>query len=441
MILKPNRRAFLKGAAGITIGLPLAEFAFDLSNSGKLFAQDNIIKTPRLLNMYFPNGCLPEFWNYETALTPLADVRDKIVLFVNTSNPVKRDNTDGHEEGAASLWTGRTLLNDQKGTGISMDQWLSRRIDKETMLKRPLVTGVWRGFAGGQFRSPTWYRRSWMENGDPVDPYVKPLEIFKILFGDSSSIEEKKSKFDRQKSILDSIVLVYKNQLSVNSKLPSSHKDALTAHLEKIRELEKRVVASQEGFAQQCQVPSTPPSDTVLDSGNLLPYSEFEKVYKLQMDLMVLAFQCGATNTGNMMFCCAGEEFVTDQVHLQHTDHGTSHFGDAVTRDRNIKYRQYHAKNLRYMMDKLKTANLLDSTTILWGSEFGDSRGHVRDPQPILLAGGGGDLKMNQVVDMRPSHHTSNDIWATVLTALGQKVEKFGQENCNVGHIQEIRKT
>lgn len=438
--MKNNRRAFIKGAAGITIGLPLAEFALDFTNSGKLFAQDNAIKTPRLVTMYFPNGSHPDMWNYENALKPLADVRDKIILLRGLSNPVKPEGTDGHEVGAASLFTGMPLANDQKGTGISMDQWLSRRIDQNTALKRPLVMGVWRGWAGGQWRSPTWYRRSWMENGDPVNPYIKPLEIFKLLFGDQSSLEEKKFKLERQKSVLDSIVQQYKSQTSANSKLPASHKELLTAHLERIRELEKRVVDSQ-NEAFQCQVPKDAPPQIGLDSSDLLPYAEFERVYRLQMDLMVLALQCGSTNTGSLMFCCAGEEYVNPVVSSVHTDHGTSHWANDEGREICLKYRQYHAGNLRYMMDKLKAVNLLDSTTLVYGSEFGDSRSHQRDPQPVLVAGGGSNLKMNQVIDANEKKHTSNDVWATVLTGIGQKADKFGQDNCNRGPITEMFKT
>ncbi len=438
--MKSNRRAFLRGAAGISIGLPLAEFTFDLGGSQKLFAQETNAKSTRLLTMYFPNGARPEIWNFESALAPLADVRDKIILMTNVANPVTKPVDDGHEQGAAALFTGAHLLNDQKGTSISMDQWLSRRIDSETALKRPLVMGVWRGWAGGQFRSPTWYRRSWMENGDPVNPIIKPLEAFKLLFGDQSSVEEKKFRLERQKSVLDSIVEQYKSQTGANSKLPSSHKQLLAAHLERVRELEKRVSSAQNDSALQCVVPKEQPPRIDFDTSNLLPYSEFERVYRLQMDLMALAFQCGLTNTGSLMFCSAGEEYVNPLVSNSYTDHGTSHFSNPQEEAIYIKYRQYHASNLRYMIDRLKALNILDTTTIMFGSEFGDGRSHVVNPQPMLVAGGGGNLKMGQVIDASPSKHTGNDVYATVLTALGHKADTFGIKECNVGHIKAMMK-
>lgn len=111
-----------------------------------------------------------------------------------------------------------------------------------------------------------------------------------------------------------------------------------------------------------------------------------------------------------------------------------------IVRFSRVRGGQYHAKNLRYMMDKLAAAGILDSTTILYGSEFGDGRNHSVNPQPILIAGGGGNLKMGQVLDVAQVRHTGNDVYATTLTALGQPTAKFGIEKCNVGHIKQMFK-
>lgn len=439
--MNPTRRAFLKGSGSLLIGLPLSEFCMELGNSGKIFAQESAVKNVRLVTMYFPNGADPNIWDFENALSPLADIQSKIILLRNISNPVTQPNQDAHEQGAAALFTGSPLKDDQKGTAISIDQYLSRKIDMTTSLKKPLVLGVWRGWAGGEWRSPTWYRRSWMENGDPVNPMVKPLEIFKTIFGDQSSVEEKKLKLERQKSVLDTIVEQMKSFTGDASKLPNSHKQLLTAHLDRIRDLEKRVVELQNDSALQCVVPSEQPPKVDYGGDGLLPYSDFERVYRLQMDLMVLALQCGATHTGSLMFCSAGEEYVNPDVSRSETDHGTSHYSNENSKKIYLEYRRYHAKNLRYFMDKLAAAGILDQTAIVYGTEFGDGRSHVVNPQPHLIAGGGGLLKMGQIIDGSKGHHTLNDIYSTLLTALGQKTDKFGVDKYNVSQILEMIKT
>ena len=116
------------------------------------------------------------------------------------------------------------------------------------------------------------------------------------------------------------------------------------------------------------------------------------------------------------------------------SDHGTSHYRDNMTRDVYIAYRRFHARQLRYLMDKLDQAKILDQTTIVYGSEFGDGRSHTRSPQPHLIAGGGGLLKMNQVINGN-GRITSNDVYATVLTALGQSAPTFGERASNTGLI------
>lgn len=442
--MKPNRRAFLKGSGSLIIGLPMAEFAMERGNSGKLFAEESAVKNVRLVTMYFPNGSHPDIWNFENALSPLADVKSKIILLQKVSNPITQATQDAHEQGAAALFTGSNLDGQaegkhQKATSISIDQYLSRKIDVGTSLGKPLVLGVWRGFAGGHWRSPTWARRSWMENGDPVDPLVKPIEIFKKIFGDQSSVEAKKLKFERQKSVLDTIVEQMKSYTGDASNLPASHKELLTVHLERIRDLEKRVIELQNDTALQCMVPSTMPPEIALNDNNLLPYSEFERVYRLQMDLMVLALQCGSTHTGSMMFCCAGEEYFHPKISTA-TDHGTSHYSNEEEKRVYLEYRRYHASNLRYFMDKLSGAGILDQTAIVYGSEFGDGRSHVVNPQPHLIAGGGGNLKMGQIIDASKGKHTCNDVYTTLLTALGQRTEKFGIDKYNVSQITEMHK-
>ena len=442
--MKPNRRAFLKGTGSLIIGLPLTEFALELGSSGKLFAQDSAVKNARLVTMYFPNGAMPEIWNYENALLPLADMKSKIILLQNVSNPVTQPTQDAHEQGAAALFTGSKLDGQaegkhQKATSISIDQYLSRRIDMTTSLKKPLVLGVARGWAGGHWRSPTWYRRSWMENGDPVSPLIKPLEIFKTIFGDQSSVEMKKLKLERQKSVLDTIVEQMKSFTGDASKLPASHKDLLLAHLERVRDLEKRVIEQHNDAAQMCKVPSGMPPTINFGGDDLLPYSEFDRVYRLQMDLMTLALQCGTTHTGSLMFCSAGEDYVNPMISNE-TDHGTSHWSNEKSKRVYLEYRRYHAANLRYFMDKLNAAGILDQTAIVYASEFGDGRSHVVNPQPHLIAGGGGNLKMGQIIDASKGKHTLNDIYSTLLTSLGQKTEKFGIEKYNISQITEMNK-
>lgn len=435
-----SRRAFLRGAGNVLIALPMADFCFNPGEKGRLFAQETAINNARLVTMYFPNGADPNIWNFEKALLPVADLRSKIILLQNIANPVTQPTDDGHEQGAAALFTGAPLKDTQRGTMISIDQHLSRIIDKDTQLKKPLVTGVWRGWAGGQYRSQSWFRRSWMENGDPVQPQVKPLEIFQTIFGDQSSVEEKKLKLERQKSVLDTIVEQMKSYTGDRSNLPKGHKELLTAHLERVRALEVKVIALQKDVLSQCTVPGDMPPKFDFDGEDLLPYSEFERVYRLQIDLMVMALQCGTTHTGSLMFCCAGEEFLNPKI-SDKTDHGTSHYGDPDSERVYVEYRRYHASNLRYFMDKLSAAGILDQTTIVMGSEFGDGRSHVVNPQPHLIAGGGGNLKMGQVIDGSKGKHTLNDIYTTVLTALGQKTEKFGVAKYNISQITEMFKS
>ena len=46
---KNNRRAFLRGAGGVIIALPFAEFVFDTGRFNSVIAQEASASTPRLV--------------------------------------------------------------------------------------------------------------------------------------------------------------------------------------------------------------------------------------------------------------------------------------------------------------------------------------------------------------------------------------------------------
>jgi len=436
---RPSRRAFLRGAGNALIALPTAQFCLGRSGFGDVLAAPGDPTAPmgqRLITFYFPNGCQGEEWNYGSVLTPLADMKDKLVVFNGIDNPLTpASGRDPHEQGAAALFTGALLKSGNHGTGISIDQWLSRRIDMGTTLQKPLVAGVWRGYAGGEFRSPTWFTRSWLEDGSIVTPTIMPQDIFKLLFGAGQNQAQQTQEMLRQKSILDRVLAQHSSLLGSASPLPASHKLLLQDYTDRLRDVEVRVTKFAMASAQTCALPANPAAFK-FDGGGLLDYGDFDEVFHLQMDLLVLALQCGVTNTGSLMFCCAGEEYQNPDVSGA-SDHGTSHYSDEGGHQVYLAYRKYHMTNLRYLLDKLKAANLLDSTVVIAGSEFGDGRSHQVDPQPHLIAGGGGTLKVGQVFD-GGNKVTNCDIYRTVLSGLGYQMDSFGNKSFNTGLIKQI---
>lgn len=431
-----TRRAFFRGVGGLSVWLP---YEFYWKNGSIAYAEQGIPN--RLVTFYFPNGCQPDLWNYQNAVSPLLPMKNYICLMQGIQNSVSTAfKRDAHEQGGATLFTGVPLRNDRESTGISLDQFAAKHLNKSAILKEPLVMGVWRGFAGGQYRSISWSRRSWRENGLPVEPLQNPKKIFEQLFNAPRISPEVIDKLNIKKSILDSVVNQYKSTISDRYPLSKENKEKLKVHLEKIRQIEVEMIKVQDSISEQCL--AYQPPQAISQINGLLPYSSFEAAFRGQIDLLVMALQCGFTNTGSLMFGCAGEEYVHPAVSPSLADHRLSHYRNENEKNLFIKYRQYHMSNLLLLLQKMHSVreangkSLLENSIVLAGTEFGESRNHTRSPQPHLVAGGAG-LKMNQIVDVA-SKHTANDLYTTILKGVGIQVPNFGLADHNKGIIAQL---
>ncbi len=441
MKLPSNRRAFLKGAGSITIGLPLTSFGADVLLPHRIYGVEQAPVAQRLVTFSFPNGCDGMFWNYDSILSPLKDFASNLIVLKGIKNPITEVvNIDAHQQGGAALFTGVRLRDEQSNTGISIDQWVSNRINASTFMSRSLVLGVWRAFAGPAFRSPSWYHRSWLENGAPVPALIRPTEIFAAVFGEFSADEKvRNEKIRQRRSILDTVIEQMSSLKSDRSPLSSKHRSLLSDHLDKVRALELKAIELESRIDPvNCRPIGYLPPPVNLGDDGLLGYEHFERVFYLQMDLMVMALQCDATRTGSLMFGSGGEEYMNLGISKKYSDHRTSHYDNEETLNTYLDFRRFHMQNFRYLLTKLKDANILDTTTVVMGSEFGDGRSHAPSPMPHIIAGGGGKLLMGQTLDL--PQHTLCDVYASVLTGMGFSAPTFGETMFNTGLINQLFK-
>ena len=75
--------------------------------------------------------------------------------------------------------------------------------------------------------------------------------------------------------------------------------------------------------------------------------------------------------------------------------------------------------------DPVTGAPLLDSTVVLWAKEMGDSRAHVCQGVPFVLAGSGnGFFSPGRLVDLAGGTHDS--VLTSIANAFGVDIEQFG---------------
>ena len=218
-----------------------------------------------------------------------------------------------------------------------------------------------------------------------------PRIAFDLLFGAGTSGEDRMSRRNANKSILDWIVGEV-NGLKKN--LGAADRERIEKYLEDIRELERRIqaVEKRNSTGDVRAIPEAPIG--VPDS--------FEEHVKMMFDFQVLALQSDMTRvisfkTGRDASSRAFPESGTTKGF-----HPASHHGgrEAAILDFNMINR-YHVAMLPYFLDKLKNSqegdsNLLDKTVIMYGSPMGDPNLHNHRRCPLMFLGhGNGALEGN----------------------------------------------
>ena len=99
---------------------------------------------------------------------------------------------------------------------------------------------------------------------------------------------------------------------------------------------------------------------------------------------------------------------------------------------------QWYSQQFRLLLETLdgldapEGGNLLESTLVLWISEFGDGWSHSLESLPVVLAGAARcatgsfrDLRADEGVNP----YTTNCLYTSVLQAFGESDESFGYQD------------
>jgi hypothetical protein len=84
-------------------------------------------------------------------------------------------------------------------------------------------------------------------------------------------------------------------------------------------------------------------------------------------------------------------------------------------------------------MDKVNegSGTMLDNSIVYIGSEYGDGDAHQFSKQPMIIAGGGGKLKMGVHIAAPEGMPQANAV-LDVLQAMGIQRTSFGDSNGNI---------
>ncbi|MBE2250075.1 MAG: DUF1552 domain-containing protein [Myxococcus sp.] len=431
-----SRRNVLRGAGGVAVALPL------LAD----WARADGPPPKRFIASYVPNGVFTPQW-FPTAGAdertftlgaihqPLVPYKDRCLFVQGIDMNVAIQGTgEMHQRGLGALLTGAKLNsgtfigNDGSSAGWakgkSIDQEVALMIGQTTRLSS-LQLGV-----NAQERDVSGVM-SYGGDAVPLLPQNDPRVTFRNLFMDGAPGPMLDAVQARRKSVLDAVL----DQVAVvKRRMGAVDQQRLDAHFTKVRELERRVTALPPGT---CPAPMAP--------GELNPLTEaaMPEVAKLQLDFVLLAFQCDLTRVATIMWSDAKNHRGMPFLGINSSIHNITHYGDSdMGRLKLIDRDRWQMQQFAYILEGLKNVadpnggTLLDNTLVFQGSDVSRGNVHSHDDMPHLLAGGAAGWQMGRFVRFGGQQH--NNLLVSILNAFGGTHTTWGDPAFCTGPLRGL---
>lgn len=425
-----DRRTVLKGAAGVTLSLPLLD----------AMGEDVVRETPRrFCALYTANGMSlpkPEHQIDEWSWFPRGTDKQGNFVFGKSTEPLKAFRGQlsflgglYHENGlkadphqCSDMWlTGAPLHESNRDTynTVGLDQVVALHT-KQYCRQPSLVLSV---DAGTGFLSRTG-TISYNLRGKPIPAENNPRRIFDRLFrGDRESLEQERIDLKRRIRLVDAVL---ENARALNRRLGKNDREKLDQYLTSLNEVEERLIASEKWI----EVPIKPQDYSHLDL-DVTHESHPADYYRNMFDLIALAFDADITRSVAFMLNREDGMGISDtfplKLGLSRTHHSLSHAGDKAGQLMFAQYDRFLSEQIAYFLQRLnefadRDGPLLDNSIVLFGS--GASTTHYPRNLPTLVAGGK-NMGLAHGTFWQAKDTRMSNVYLSILRSLKIPVDSF----------------
>jgi Protein of unknown function (DUF1552) len=479
-----NRRAVLRGAGTIAIGMPFLEIMEPPAR-----AQAATTAAQRFLAVFQPGGTVHDDgsgankWRptgteaapiLSPILAPLQPMMDNKKLLIVDGLDMPSKNGEQHQAGIIAWLTGTGQMNAPANGGLpgtssyssgpSIDQVLATKISagKKQIASLEMAVRWGTGKAHGLLSPISCANFEDNMKASPIAPRIDPVQIFKDLFGtlNTGAVDPAATAaVERRKSILDHVVGEYN---SLVPKLGTADRATLQQHLDKLRELEMGLSAVAQG-STSCAKPTqvdtagyNPGSGicgancTAADSGankDITTDTLIPKVGTYMMDMMVMALACDLTAVGTFQWTDTEAKHTFPWLNLSEHHHFYQHDGGFKANECQQIGTWYSTMHLHLLqaMDKVimgvDNHTLLDESVVFFGSEISQPPTHSNTDMPFMLAGGAGSFKGGRWVqykDKSNSKNSHNNLLVSILNMFGDTRTTFGNAAVCAGPLTNL---
>jgi hypothetical protein len=292
--------------------------------------------------------------------------RDKMTVFQNLFHPGM--DTSNHDSEKSFLTGSPSPESPTFVNGLSLDQVLARKMGGNTRFPFLNFSIYDRGWG-----------ISWNDRGSAIPPMHDEEKIFEMLF-EEEDLQAKKRQLKNDQNILDCL---HRDMVRLQRK--GAQQGKLGSYKAAIRELEAQL--AHEKFwlnAQKTKVEKSLSED---------PEFTFSTKIRNLFELAKLAFRTDSTRVITLSM-----DWIDGAITVPGTTggwHSLSHHAGKADKIESLSKIEIdtlrHFNHFLFEMDQIKEGEgtLLDHTTVVMGSNFGDSSNHTCNNLPMIVAGGG----------------------------------------------------
>ena len=401
-----DRRAFLKFGAA----LPLALHSLNLRAASSPKTKEppkRIIFICNSLGFYEPNFFPAKRGDLASSryLKDLA-AKEKMTVFQNLFHPGM--DTSNHDSEKSFLTGSPSPEATNFVNSISLDQVLAREMGGDTRFPFLSFSIYDRGWGG-----------SWNDRGVAIPPMHDERAIFDKLFGEED-LSAKRRQIENDQRILRSL---YRDMAQLKQR--GGDQTKIDSYHTVIAELEARL--AHEEFWLKAKKPAVP--DSLSDDQEFAFSTKVRNLFELAK----LAFQTDSTRVITVSL-----DWIYGAINVPGATggwHTLSHHGgkaDALAKLSRIEIDIVkHLNRFLSDLDEIKEegGTLLDQTTVVIGSNFGDASNHTHNNLPTIVAGGGYRHQAHTVLD-RPTPLCN--LYLELLHRHGVDAAGFGSSERNM---------
>ena len=443
-----SRRGFLRSLSGAALALPwmeslgkqtlasgvakrMAHFyvpigvvrrGFFPGEANGTIPKGNLGNVARSLDKQDPNFKVRALDKLTPTMEPLAGLKSKVNLITGMDRTFQLG-TDVHAQ-CASCYLSSAPPYTIEGTAWPLDRTLDHLVADKVGQKTPFSTLEFSCNSHKDNKESIYFDNiSWYGTGHLAPSIRDPRKMYRRLFS-TSEIEQNRDVTD----------LVLEDARSMKKELGYADGQKFGEYFESIRAIEKQMDRLEAMKSELAKVSFEEPPEAYLPRGDYI---------RLMGDLMVAALQSGLTNVATFMV--GPERWDTPYLFDGIFDKPMSHHGMSHNQTKMInqllKVDRFHMEQYVYLLKKMDRvmeadgSTLLDNTIFTYGSGLGDGSTHQFNDLPIIMAGGGKQVKSGQHVNMPEGTPLAN-LWLTQARMMGVEMKRFADSTGEIGAIQ-----